>query len=82
MGSFLLSLLMSVAFSGGVWAAADKIPETKTDDPYLLMDLLGLTFDQIKKESVEEVTYRQMVEKSINGVLTSLDPHSGFLNQE
>lgn len=82
MVSFLCSLLMTVAFSGPVFAADAKAPETKVDDAYLLMDLLGATFEQIKSDSVEEVTYRQMVEKSINGVLTSLDPHSGFLNQE
>ncbi len=82
MRTFLWSLMMSVAFSGVVWASGEQGVDTKTDDPYLLMDLLGATFEQIKSDSVEEVTYRQMVEKSINGVLTSLDPHSGFLDQE
>ena len=77
---FLSILMLSVALSGNVYATENK-PEAK-DDPYLLMDLLGATFEQIKTDSVEDVSYRQMVEKSINGVLTSLDPHSGFLNQE
>ncbi len=82
MRSFLSILMLSVAFCGTVWASDEKLSESKVDDPYLLMDLLGATFERIKSDSVEEVTYRQMVEKSINGVLTSLDPHSGFLNKE
>ena len=61
-------------------ALAESKKTTEKEDPYLLMDLLGATFEQIKKDSVEDITYRQMVEKSINGVLTSLDPHSGFLD--
>ncbi len=61
---------------------AKEVQPVPQDDPYLLMDLLGATFEQIQKDSVEEVSYRQMVEKSIDGVLTSLDPHSGFLDLE
>ena len=40
MRAFWLSLMMGVAFSGTVYAAETKTAESKTDDPYLLMDLL------------------------------------------
>lgn len=78
---YFLSVLMTGVFFSTAVMASDKKNET-VDDPYLLMDLLGATFEQIQSDSVEEISYRQMVEKSIDGVLTSLDPHSGFLDQE
>jgi carboxyl-terminal processing protease len=78
---YFLSILMTSVFISSAVMASDKKAEL-VDDPYLLMDLLGATFEQIQSDSVEEISYRQMVEKSIDGVLTSLDPHSGFLDQE
>ncbi len=80
MRRFLSILMTSVFFSTAVMASDKKTD--MVDDPYLLMDLLGATFEQIQSDSVEEISFRQMIEKSIDGVLTSLDPHSGFLNQE
>ena len=81
MTKILYALLVGTFLTSSVWAA-DKKAEDKQEDVYLLMDLLGATFQTIRDEAVEEVSYRQMVEKSINGVLTSIDPHSGFLDTE
>ena len=81
MQKILYTFLIGTILASPVWAADSK-PEKKQEDVYLLMDLLGATFQTIKDESVEEISYRQMVEKSINGVLTSIDPHSGFLDAE
>ena len=78
MKKLLCVLMLGVCVQSMALAESKKAIEK--EDPYLLMDLLGATFEQIKKDSVEDITYRQMVEKSINGVLTSLDPHSGFLD--
>ncbi|MBR6231967.1 MAG: S41 family peptidase [Alphaproteobacteria bacterium] len=81
MRRFIFTLLIGTFLVNPVWAADEK-KEEKQEDVYLLMDLLGATFQTIRDESVEEVSYRKMVEKSINGVLTSIDPHSGFLDAE
>ena len=81
MKKIFYTLLLGTFLTSPVWGA-DKKPETKQEDVYLLMDLLGATFQSIRDEAVEEISYRQMVEKSINGVLTSIDPHSGFLDAE
>lgn len=81
MKKILCTLLMGTFLSLPVWAQ-DQKAEEKQEDVYLLMDLLGATFQTIRQEAVEEISYRRMVEKSINGVLTSIDPHSGFLDAE
>lgn len=51
------------------------------DDPYALMELFGAAYQVIKQDYVEETTDRKLVENAINGMLSSLDPHSGFMNQ-
>ncbi|BBB33078.1 carboxyl-terminal processing protease [Thermotomaculum hydrothermale] len=38
--------------------------------------------DFLKKNSVNEFTYKKFVEGSIDGMLSTLDPHSTFLNEE
>ena len=81
MKKILYVLLVSTFLASPVWAT-EKKAEEKQEDVYLLMDLLGATFQTIRDEAVEEISYRKMVEKSINGVLTSIDPHSGFLDAE
>ena len=64
MKKIFYTLLLGTFLTSPVWGA-DKKPETKQEDVYLLMDLLGATFQSIRDEAVEEISYRQMVEKSI-----------------
>ena len=46
---------------------------------YEQLDLFGDIFDRIRSEYVEEVDAKELIEAAINGMLTSLDPHSGYL---
>ena len=68
-----------------ILALADSAPKTaepQNENVYVLMELLGSSLKLIKEDYVEDVTYKTMVEKALNGVLTAQDPHSGFLNKE
>jgi carboxyl-terminal processing protease len=47
-----------------------------------LLDQFGDVFEKIRKDYVEEVADKKILESAINGMLTSLDPHSSFLNKE
>ncbi|MBO7244149.1 MAG: S41 family peptidase [Alphaproteobacteria bacterium] len=51
-------------------------------DPYLLMELFGLVYKEIKKEYIDEPEDKKLIESAINGMLTDLDPHSAFMNQD
>lgn len=78
-------LLLAVLLIGNpVWAAVKaSAPKTEEyEDVYVLMELLGSSLKLIKNDYVEEISYKTMVEKALNGVLTAQDPHSGFLNKE
>ena len=60
----------------------EKASIAKNKDTYELLDLFGQVFDRVRKSYVEEVTDEELIEKAIDGMLTGLDPHSGYMNEE
>ena len=51
----------------------------KTTNVYEQLDLFGDIFERIRSQYVEEVDEAELIEAAINGMLTSLDPHSSYL---
>jgi carboxyl-terminal processing protease len=49
---------------------------------YEQLDLFGDIFERIRAQYVEEVDEADLIEAAINGMLTSLDPHSSYLSPE
>jgi carboxyl-terminal processing protease len=49
---------------------------------YEQLDLFGDIFERIRSQYVEEVDEGELIEAAINGMLTSLDPHSSYLPPE
>ncbi len=47
---------------------------------YEQLDLFGDIFERIRGQYVEPVETEALVEAAINGMLTSLDPHSSYLS--
>ncbi len=59
--------------------------QTQTDDrsnTYRQLDLFATVFERVRSDYVETVSDQELIEAAINGMLTSLDPHSSFLNQD
>ncbi|MGE4281376.1 MAG: S41 family peptidase, partial [Magnetospirillum sp.] len=56
-------------------AAAAESKET-----YRLMELFATVFEKVRAEYVEPVKDEDLVEAALNGMLSSLDPHSSYLN--
>jgi carboxyl-terminal processing protease len=55
--------------------------ETRADTSvYQQLDLFGDVFERIRGQYVEEVETDKLVEAAINGMLTSLDPHSSYMS--
>ncbi len=66
-------------------AAAKEDKKKKEDDQATtlqMMDLFGDVFEKVRSDYVEEVSDKKLIEAAINGMLTSLDPHSSFLNAD
>ncbi|MDJ0951062.1 MAG: S41 family peptidase [Alphaproteobacteria bacterium] len=59
---------------------ATAITESKTSETYRQLDLFGTVFERVRANYVEEVTDEELIEAAITGMLTSLDPHSSYLN--
>ena len=55
---------------------------SKNKETYEYLDLFGQIFDRVRSEYVEEVTDEELIEKAIDGMLTGLDPHSSYMNEE
>jgi carboxyl-terminal processing protease len=49
---------------------------------YEQLDLFGDIFERIRGQYVEEVDEEDLIEAAINGMLTSLDPHSSYLSPD
>jgi carboxyl-terminal processing protease len=58
-----------------VGAATSNSTET-----YKQLNLFGEVFERVRSEYVDDVSDDSLVESAINGMLTSLDPHSNYLN--
>ena len=56
--------------------------EKFSDDTYVQLELFASVFERVRKEYVEEVLDQDLIEAAINGMLTSLDPHSSFLSSK
>ena len=64
----------------GAQLVPSGMPEAGSSDTFRQLKLFGDVFERVRAEYVEEVTDQQLIEAAINGMLTSLDPHSGYLD--
>ncbi len=51
-----------------------------SSDTYRELNLFGDVFERVRAQYVEPVTDKKLIEYAINGMLTSLDPHSSYMD--
>lgn len=73
------SLLTGLFFNISIADASKKTTEDASDT-YELLNLFGEVLERTKISYVEDVTDKKLIESAINGMLTSLDPHSSYLD--
>ena len=56
--------------------------EEKETSVYQQLNMFGEVYERIRREYVEEVSDKELIEAAIEGMLQSLDPHSSFMNSE
>ena len=76
----ILGLAIGITLSLGHGVFAEKVPKATLP----LEDLRTFTdvYARIKKDYVFEVEDKELLENAIRGMLSGLDPHSTFLNEE
>ena len=78
-------LLVLAAMSLGAFSALFLIAplttkaQSNNEETYRQLTLFGDVFQRVREDYVEEVSDQDLVEAAINGMLTSLDPHSAYL---
>ena len=73
----LLGIVIAPQLAGPLLAK-----ETDQAKTYQQLELFGNIFDRIRAQYVEEVDDEKLIEAAINGMLTSLDPHSSYLSPD
>jgi carboxyl-terminal processing protease len=73
-----LTLLVSGPQGAQLVAAAKAATRT---DTYSQLNLFGEVFERIRTNYVEKPDDAKLIEASINGMVTSLDPHSRYMNE-
>jgi carboxyl-terminal processing protease len=56
--------------------------QSASSDTFRSLKLFGDVFERVRAEYVEEVADDALIEAAINGMLSSLDPHSSYLDTE
>lgn len=78
--------LLFIALFAGLFLSIADVHAAKKDDEnantYELLNLFGEVMERAKLNYVEEVSDKKLIESAINGMLTSLDPHSSYLDAE
>lgn len=65
-----------------VFCPGDLPAQENDSETYRQLNLFGEVFERVRTNYVEKVSDGELVESAINGMLTSLDPHSSFLNEK
>src|SRR5213594_495205 len=78
-GAIGLAVLLAVLFSGGSGVQkVDAVPKESYEGLETFTNILSI----IQKNYVDEVQTKQLIEGAINGMLSSLDPHSAYLTPD
>lgn len=77
-GGTLAGVLATTQFVGPLLAQETA----RSTSVYEQLDLFGDIFERIRAQYVEEVDEGELIEAAINGMLTSLDPHSSYLSPD
>ena len=74
----IICLLFNIFFSINNFSRAND------DDKniYKHLNMFGEVYERVRRDYVEEVTDKELIEAAIQGMLQSLDPHSSFLDTE
>ena len=56
--------------------------QENSNDTYRQLKLFSDVFERVRADYVEEVTDQQLIEYAIQGMLSTLDPHSSYLNAD
>ncbi|MGV6849181.1 MAG: S41 family peptidase [Marinibacterium sp.] len=78
LGGTLAGILATTQIAGPLLAQETA----RNSTVYEQLDLFGDIFERIRAQYVEDVDPKDLIEAAIDGMLTSLDPHSSYLSPD
>ncbi|MEM7422993.1 MAG: S41 family peptidase [Pseudomonadota bacterium] len=77
----MIALMTGVAIGAMVplMVTTSTAQDNSARTTYEYLDLFGEIFERVRSSYVEEVDEQKLIEAAIDGMLTSLDPHSAYL---
>ena len=60
--------------------AVPAMAQNNNSETYRQLNLFGDIFERVRAGYVEEISDESLIEAAVNGMLTSLDPHSSYLS--
>ncbi len=79
LGAVLGASAVTIGSHSDLLAAGARAAAT---DTYRSLNLFGDVFEKIRSDYVERPDEQKLVESAINGMLTSLDPHSSYMDSK
>ena len=73
----IVTVIVSIAIFGDFRTPTARANDS--DETYRQLTLFGDVFQRVRANYVESTTDKELIEAAINGMLTSLDPHSTYL---
>ena len=78
LGAVLGASIVTIAMQTHVFSSGSA--RAAASDTYRNLSLFGDVFEKIRADYVEKPDEQKLIEAAINGMLTSLDPHSSYLD--
>jgi carboxyl-terminal processing protease len=86
MRKYLLIAVSSFVLGAGAMAYVNRpamaSAEAPRADTFKMLELFGDVLTRVESDYVTPVDNKKLIEAAIDGMLTSLDPHSGYLNPD
>ena len=82
MRKFLLIGISTFALGAGAMAYADQQVKQPRADTYKMLELFGDVLSTVDQQYVVPVDNKKLIQAALDGMLTSLDPHSDYLDPD
>ena len=82
MRKVLLIGISTFALGAAAMAYADQQGKPARADTYKMLELFGDVLTQVDQSYVVPVDNKKLIQAALDGMLTSLDPHSGYLDPD
>lgn len=82
--SAVIACALTASFASFAEEKEDEktVKQNSVSDTYKALNLFGDIFERTRANYVDEVEDKKLIEYALNGMLSSLDPHSGYMNSE